>query len=98
MAELAPNEEIVRLRKPQQIFTDAYLNDPIQFAPTEPFNVESAVEQLQTVPVVRRDFAQFLQVELNATGSQLYPVQMYINRLERSDYERNIDRTFRRLI
>jgi len=98
MAQLASLEEIASFRKPKQIYTQAYLDDPIRFNTDERFIPESLIRQVQDFPTVNRDFAQFVSVNLSATGSQFYPVSMYTSALNRADYTRHIDRTIKQLL
>lgn len=98
MPELASLDEIAGLRKPKQIFTQAYLDDPIQFTTDQRLIPETLVRQVQDFPVVNRDFAQFLSVNLSATGPQFYPVSMYTSAINRADYGRHIKREITQLL
>lgn len=98
MAQLASAEEIALFRKPKEIYTQGYLDDPIRFETDERFTPESLVRQVQDFPTIGRDFAQFVSVNLSATGSQFYPVSMYNSALNRADYARQIDRTIKQLL
>lgn len=98
MAQLASLDEIASFRKPKQIYTQAYLDDPIQFRTDERFIPETLIRQVQDFPTISRDFAQFVSVNLSATGSQFYPVSMYTLALNRADYTRHIDRTIKQLL
>jgi hypothetical protein len=92
--ELLPPDAIARIRYPTQIFTEAYLNDPIRFEPDPRFNAESVTRQETDLPVVLRDYAEFLEVNLNSKTAIEFPVTMYRRILNRFDYDRVIDRTF----
>ena len=98
MASLPPLEEIASLRRPKQIFTDAYLDDPILFKTDQRFFPESLIRQVQTFPTIDRDFAQFVTVNLSATGSQYYPVAMHTTALHRGDFLRQVDREIKQLL
>lgn len=98
MAELAPNELIASLRKPKQIFTQAYLDDPIQFQVDERFQPETVLRQMNEFSVVERDNANFAVVDSGVTGSSYYPVLMNSPVFNRTVFTKNIDRNFRQLV
>jgi hypothetical protein len=98
MARLpATNDVIQALRRPTVIFTDAYLNDPIEFNPDGRFVPSSVVEQRQDLTVVSRDEAEFNVVTLNTPLSQILCVPMYHQQFHRQDLYRTIDKTFKQL-
>jgi hypothetical protein len=98
MAQLASLDEIAKFRKPKEIYTQAYLDDPIKFTTDLRLTPETLIRQVQDFPTVNRDFAQFVSLNLSATGSQFYPVSMYTSALNRADYTRHIDRTIKQLL
>lgn len=87
MAVLPPIEEIASLRTPKQIFTTAYLNDPIKFNTDARLSPESLLEQVQDYIPSPRDFAQFIIVDLSSVTNRWCPVTMYTSALNRADYE-----------
>ena len=76
MADLASTDVIKALRRPETVFTENYLNDPIRFAPDPRFHPESVIRQLNEYNVIERDNAEFAVVDLNADGAQFYPLPM----------------------
>lgn len=97
MAELAPQEEIVALRKPEQIFTQNYLNDPIRFDTDARFVPDTVLRQLGEKVIVNRDQAEFAVFEMNAADAQWYPVTMFRPVYHRFDLERAVKRQIRQL-
>jgi hypothetical protein len=98
MAELAPDELIASLRRPKTIFTQNYLNDPINFDPDERFEPESAIRQLQQLSIVNRDSVGYALADINKRESQWYPITMFRPVLARQDIGRTIDKQFKWLI
>jgi hypothetical protein len=98
MARLpATNDVIQALRRPTVIFTDAYLNDPIEYKPDERFLPATVVQQRQDLTVVVRDEAEFNVVTLNTPLTQILCVPMYHQQFHRQDLLRTIDKTFNQL-
>lgn len=98
MPPFASDKEIADLRRPKQLYTTAYINDPIFFNTDQRLTPESVLAQVQNFTVVQRDFAQFATVHLSATASQFYPVAMYRTDVDRGDFLRHIDREFKQLV
>jgi len=90
-----PLDAIQQIRHPSEVFTDAYLNDPIKFDPDDRFDPESAIRQETEIPVVERDFGLYVTVNLNAKEPANLPVSMFTKVIDRDDYIRLIDRDFR---
>lgn len=98
MAELANVEQIAALRRPKQLFTQAYLDDPITVITDERFIPETRLKQLNEIAVVERDQADFATVDINAVGAQNFPVLMTTTVYERTDFLRTIDKEFKQLV
>jgi hypothetical protein len=98
MAELAPEDLIQTLRRPKQVFTDAYLNDPITFNTDARFLPETVLKQLNEVAIVERDGTEYMIVDMNATEPQYYPIHMAATEYNRSDYLRTVSKTFTELV
>lgn len=80
-----------RIRYPEQIFTDGYLNDPVQFRPDERFTPESIVEQLDVMPNrAERDLADFVQVDFNKENSQYLSINLFSPVWSRTSYNKVI--------
>jgi hypothetical protein len=63
--------EVDRVRYPDQIFTDSYLNDPIFFDADDRLQDRTLIAQLSgTENTVKRDYADFLQVDVNNSNPQ----------------------------
>lgn len=87
----ATPSEVDRVRYPEQLFTDGYLNDPIQFRPDERFQQRTLVQQLDVLPnQVSRDFNEFLQVDANNDKPQYFAINLYAPTWSRTLYERVI--------
>ena len=97
MPELAPIDLIASLRRPQQLFTQSYLDDPIQFPADPRFLPITAVKQLNAYIILPKDLAQFNIVELNQATNQFYTATMYSRTIKREDFQRLIDRRIRQL-
>jgi hypothetical protein len=88
---VATPSEVDRIRYPDQLFTDGYLNDPIEFSPDDRFRQRTLVQQLDVLPnQILRDFADFLQVDANNNNSQYFAINLYAPRWNRAQYERVI--------
>ncbi len=98
MAELATNEQIAALRRPVQLFTQAYLDDPITVPTDQRFIPETVLKQLNVIAVIDRDQSDFAQVDINAQDEQNYPVHMVARVFERTEYLRTIDKKFKQLV
>ena len=72
---------------PQIIFTDGYLNDPIQFKPDSRFEPKLLVTTLDVLPnQVNRDFSQFLTVDFNNPSPQYYSINTFSPLWNRTQY------------
>lgn len=98
MAALATQEQIAALRRPKQLFTQAYLDDPILVNSDQRFIPETALRELDEIAVVERDQSEFALVDINAEGEQNYPIHMISVVYERTDFLRTIDKRFTQLI
>jgi hypothetical protein len=91
MADRANQEQVNALRRPLIIYTDAYLNDPIQFTRDIRFDAESALRNADpNLPIIDRDEAEFAVVDLNSQDSQYYTAQTYRDEVNRDDYQKVI--------
>lgn len=93
--EVLPADAVARIRFPKELYTQAYLNDEIRFAPDPRFNPETAIRQVTTTPVVNRDLADYLTVDINSKEPIAFPIAMYSKLINRFAYDRVIDRQFR---
>jgi hypothetical protein len=93
--EILPADAVARIRFPKEIFTQAYLDDEIRFAPDPRFNAETAIRQVTTTPVVSRDLGDYLAVDINSKEPIAFPISMYSKLINRFAYDRVVDRTFR---
>lgn len=98
MAEMASNDVIKSLRHPEIITTDRYLNDAIKTKADIRFHPETILRQVSEMPLIARDGALFAVVDLNSSGSTLYPCHMYTNLYDRELYTKNIDSEFREFV
>lgn len=88
---LATPSEVDRIRYPEQLFTDGYLDDPIEFRPDARFRQRSLVEQLDVLPnQIERDFADFLQVNGANNKNQYLAINLYSPVWSRVQFERVI--------
>lgn len=97
MTQLAPADVITTLRRPKYLFTDSYLNDPIKAIDIVQFLPQTVIAQLNAYIVLPRDHAEFTVVELNQAVQQFYVAQMYSRTIDRTDYERVVDRRISQL-
>ena len=93
--ELLPADAVARIRFPKELYTKAYLDDEIRFAPDPRFNAETAIRQVTTTQIVPRDLGDYLTVNLNAKEPVAFPITMFSKVINRFDYDRIIDREFR---
>lgn len=91
------------IRSPRVIYTDRYLNDPIQFEPDPRFDPNSLLSYLTgsdgtPVKTYDRDQADFVQVNLNSTINSYRMVHMFSPIYDRERYDRTIDRKFTQFV
>jgi hypothetical protein len=84
-------------RSPTIVFTDAYLNDPIKFVQDPRFAPETALRELPSQSLALRDEFGYLQINLNTTEPQNYPVRMITTVLNRYDFKKVVNTTFTQL-
>jgi hypothetical protein len=97
MAQLAPHEEIANLRRPKILITEDFLNDPIHIETDDRFHPETVLRQLDEFPVITRDGANFVIVDLGVSGAAYYPVQMFTQNYKRAELTKYINREFKEL-
>lgn len=98
MATLATQEQIAALRRPKQLFTQAYLDDPITVVSDQRFIPETALRELDQIAIIERDQSDFATVDINAEAEQNFPVHMFSVVYERTEYLRTVDKQFTQLI
>jgi hypothetical protein len=98
MAVLASQDAIAALRRPKVVFTDAYLNDPIQFDADARFIPQTVIAQDNSIELIGRDNTDFVVVTINAPKPQLYSLDMFKVIYNRADLSRTIDKKFRQLV
>lgn len=92
MAELAPKDVIASLRRPKQIYTEGFLDDPLKFDTDKRLEVETLLRELNEITMVERDQAEFAVIDIGADGEEYYPVPMYTLDYNRSDVERKVNK------
>jgi len=98
MPNLAPEDVILQLRRPTTLYTDQYLNDPIEVTTDQRFIPETALRQFEEISVVTRDTADFIEVVVGGTSPAIYPVLMQSPVYNRDDFTRIVDKTFKQLV
>lgn len=98
MPSLAPEEVILQLRRPAVLYTNEYLNDPIKFNVDQRFIPETVLKQFDSISVVERDNADFIEISVGSPSASIYPVYMMSSVYNQDDYNRIIDKTFKQLI
>lgn len=90
--KIATPSELDRIRFPEIISTDSYLEDPISYRPDERFRINTAVQQTSEIfnNQVQRDFADFLQVDFNENTPQILTVNMFSQLTSRTLYNKVI--------
>lgn len=91
MAELTPQEQAIKNRHPNLIFSDAFLNDPIKFTNDLRFDPESALKETTSLPLAPRDSANFVVLDLGKSDAQLYSTEMYSPKYNRTQFFEIID-------
>jgi hypothetical protein len=71
-------EELQSFRRPDVVYTDRFLNDPIRFNPDDAFLPESVIEQETDIVLYPQDNLSFKLVPLNRNFSEYLPVRTYI--------------------
>lgn len=94
MAQLAPAAAAQALLQPQQVYTTAYLNNPILFTPDLRFEPVSALAQLNIINIMARDQTDFGIIDLNANTPQYYSATTYTTVNTREAVNRVIDKAF----
>lgn len=83
--------EVDSLRRPDQIYTDGYLQSPIEYHADPRFIPSTVTNQLSTLPdALVRDFASAVQINLNTTDRQGFPINMYSPTWSRTKYNKVI--------
>lgn len=73
----ATPSEVDAVRRPTQIYTQGYLESPIEYKVDPRFIPPTVARQLSDLPdKIKRDYASALQINLNADGSQGIMVNM----------------------
>jgi hypothetical protein len=90
MAENSPLLDAILHRTPQQLFTQGYLDDPIQFTSDIRVVPELLVKQENLYAVVERDQADFAKLNLAATGSVFYPVPTITPLYDRKKFKQQL--------
>jgi hypothetical protein len=73
----AKPSEVDRIRYPNIIFTQEYLDDPIKFVADSRFIPSTVVQQFPELPEqLTRDFADFLEVDINKDTPQLLTINL----------------------
>lgn len=86
---VATPSQLDRVRSPEIVFTDGYLNDPIQFRPDDRFRPQTVVQQFPELPnQLERDFAEFLQIDRNSDEPQLLTINMFSGVTRRDLYNK----------
>lgn len=85
--------EMDKIRQPDLVITDGYLNDPIEYNPDERFYPTTVVKQFNELNSNRitRDFADFLKVDRNDDTEQLLTINMFSNTMNKIMYHRIMD-------
>lgn len=93
--------QVDRIRYPEQLYTDGYLDDPIKFKTDSRFQPKTIVDQLNVLPnQVIRDRGQFLRVNEGIDDKQYVSINLYSTVWSRSAYTRVISadrRSFKQL-
>ena len=90
-ATTATPSQLDRIRTPQQIYSAGYLDDPIQFKPDSRFEPKTVVQQFFEIEnQIKRDFADFLQVDKNNDAPQSLVVNMFSPLMDRISYQKVI--------
>ncbi len=95
MAQLAPEDVVASMRRPEVITTHAYINDPIKFTVDGRFYPETVLAQIGEIPIVDRDGANFAVIEYGTTGKTFYPIPMTSPIYKHAAVKKHIDHTFR---
>lgn len=86
---VATKSQLDRQRSPEIIFTDSYLEDPIQYRADQRFQPATVVKQFSNLSnQVQRDFAEFIQVDSNSDTPQLLTINMYAGVYRRDLYNK----------
>lgn len=85
------NDELDRVRYPEIIISDGYLDDPIKFRADNRFRDYTSISQSSAYSgsdVISRDFAEFLTVDRNNETPQILIVNMISPHWRRESYEK----------
>lgn len=91
--------EVLAARRPEIIYTEAYLDDPIEFRTRQELINDSMTQDVgDLIENYRRDVTGYRAVYINSDEyNQVLSVSTYSPRFSRTAYLRNIDRDFREL-
>lgn len=91
MAEQSAFLDAFLRRTPQQLFTQGYLDDPIQFTTDIRLTPEILVKQEDFYTVVDRDEADFAEINLAATSAVFYPVATFSPVYDRTKFQQQMN-------
>lgn len=95
MATFLPGNISGSARQPQIIYTNGYLNDPIEFTVDPRFDPKVLIPLVShSILQYDRDQAEFLKVEINSTSSRYDSIQMYTPFYNKLKVAKVIDREF----
>ncbi len=85
----ATTSEVDAIIHPTQIYTDGYLQSPIQYNVDQRFIPSTVTQQLSVLPdALSRDFASAVQININTTDRQGYPINMFSPVWDRAQYQK----------
>jgi hypothetical protein len=94
MADLSPFRDAFLHKTPRQLFTQGYLDDPIQFTTDVRLDPEVLIRKEDFFTVVTRDSADFAEINLAAIDPVYYPVSTSTPVYDRVKFSQRLDRTF----
>lgn len=93
LASNSSEDPLKRVRYPNIVVSDGYLNDPIKFTVNPNFHEYTSISQSMSYSgsgVVQRDFAEFITIDRNNGASQLLIVNMISPQWRRDAYDKVI--------
>lgn len=94
-----PRSTLDRIRYPDLIFSDSYLDQPneqsddkidIKFIALDQFRERTITPQIEIPDQISRDYAEFIQIDRNSDDSQKLSISMISQHWRRGSYEKII--------
>lgn len=91
---ILPSNAVGNATNQQQIYTQAYLNDPIEFLVDQKLVAQSIVQEALSGSLQSRNLNGMVYTDINSQQTMFYPIQMYSPLYDRFAFATTINTTF----